>query len=285
MKLAHIIVATDLSESMEPAYEWLRLFSEISIAKPRITLIHFPQIPEPAGNFIHAGNYAEGFLNEYFNRAQLALENVVKREDFKGMDVKGELIILGDNDFGAGIAGFSQKNPADLVILVAKHRNTGLLTGSRLSQMLKAIKSPVFICGKKPIAFHGRIAFATDFSRPSTLVYRQLTEMFAHTKTTISPFFVNTPAELISQNAFREKSLEFSKSAGLKGTGMIKLTNAWSVEEGICNFSEDTLADIIAVSWQDGKSNVPGVFRNSLTEFLLRESALPIIVLPAPREK
>ncbi len=281
MKPGHILIPTDLSDEFEKLALWVDCFSEMGICN-QATFLHFPPITFASSPFSKKDEFPDSLIEAYMNRAHDVMEEKMNRK-WKGKAKINAEIISAGNQIAKNLSAYLNKNIVDLIILSSKSRGKGAFSGSRLKEIIKKVNVPCMVIGNEPPKPGFRIGFASDLTKPSVLVFKDLAEFAKVSHSTVLPFFVNTPDHFISQPEFREKSMGFVRETNNKDRDFVNLFNASVIEEGIQHFGEDHLCDMLALTYQESDSKLNRLFRGSVTESLVADTDFCIIVFPAPK--
>lgn len=266
-----ILVPTDFSD-----HALYALKVAASIAKKisaEIKLIHVYNIP--SYGFAENIYYEEEYKNIIKTQAEKKLDTLADLDILKGIEVSKQYVT--DILMRELVTDKKYKN-VDLIVL-GSHGISGLskvFIGSNTEKIVRLADSPVLTIKNEHTDFNIRkMVFASNFYGESYMVFEKI-KFFANLyKARIDLLKVITPKDFESTPESRKLMEDFAKKVELSNY-TINTYNAFSIEKGITDFSDEINADLIAIETH-GRTGIAHLINGSLAENVAIHIDRPIL--------
>ena len=218
----------------------------------------------------------------YMKLAEKRFSEFLDREYLNGVSL--ETTVQNYKHFNE-IDSVAREFDCDLIVM-GSHGSSGLkeiFVGSNTEKVVRTSEIPVLVVKHKVKAIALQtIVLASNFDEEGIVAFRKAKKLVDSLGATLKLVFVNTPGD-----GFRStkeitprinKFLEEAKVHHEIDVHDITLYNAYTVEEGVFEFSNSIKADAIAMPTH-GRKGIAHFFSGSISEDLVNHSRLPVITL------
>jgi len=270
-----ILVPIDFSKPSEYASKIAARIAKKTNAT--IYLIHLIELPKGVMDMGAGSSYSIPESMLYLRKIRKKILQF--KEDIFSKDIKVEYFIKLNNPF-EGIQKYANKIDADLIIMGSKGYSIfeEILIGTNTEKVVRSSKRPVLIVKKDVKKFKLKnLVFASNFKEENKEVFGKFVN-FANTfDSKIHLLKVNTPANFQATSETIQKIKDFISDFNLQNY-KINVYNDVSVEKGILNFSQETNADLIALSTH-GRSGLAHLFTGSVTKKISKNALRPMLTI------
>lgn len=218
----------------------------------------------------------------YMKLAEKRFSEFLDKEYLKGVSL--ETTVQNYKHFNE-IDSVAREFHCDLIVM-GSHGSSGLkeiFVGSNTEKVVRTSEIPVLVVKYKvkDIALN-TIVLASNFEDDGIVAFRKAKKLVESLGATLKLVFVNTPGDGFRSTkeitARINKFLEEAKVHHEIDVQDITLYNAYTVEEGVFEFSNSIKADAIAMPTH-GRKGIAHFFSGSISEDLVNHSRLPVITL------
>ena len=177
----------------------------------------------------------------------------------------------------------AQEFDCDLIVM-GSHGSSGLkevFVGSNTEKVVRNSERPVLVIKNRAKNFNlEKVVFASSFDREIIPVFQKVKKFVNTFGAKLELVYINTPGDgFRSTKEMNNKILQFlleSKAANDFQLSDIISYNAYTVEEGVFDFSHQVQADAIAMPTH-GRKGLAHFFSGSISEDLVNHADLPVI--------
>lgn len=235
-----------------------------------------------SGGFSASGGGSAGvgaddrFVAELYRQSLRSMDKVINHYLKEGVKMHP---VLSVTDFKAGISDYVAKHKVDMIIMGTSGVSTlsEYFEGNHTEQVLRSVQCPVIALKEPQKDFTLRnIVISTDTSIPSDNYISFLKEMISASDVKVHLVkMVNSDKEVAGG---KEEVRLWAEQHGLSNYSLYCF-NFLNKEADLLNFATKHNADLIAVMVKRKKSWLPKMGTISMSEELIRKSALPVLSL------
>ncbi|MCB0457038.1 MAG: universal stress protein [Flavobacteriaceae bacterium] len=273
-----ILVPIDFSNHSEYALEVAATLAKKHQAG--IVALHMMGLSEAVINKEDSKDMMEAMF--YMKLAEKRFDEFLDKEYLKGISL--ETTVQNYKHFNE-IDSVAHEFHCDLIVM-GSHGSSGLkeiFVGSNTEKVVRTSEVPVLVVKHKvkEIALN-TIVLASNFDEEGIVAFRKAKKLVDSLGATLNLVFVNTPGDGFRSTkeitAKMNSFIEASKVQQEFNTNDITIYNAYTVEEGVFEFSNSIKADAIAMPTH-GRKGIAHFFSGSISEDLVNHSRLPVITL------
>jgi nucleotide-binding universal stress UspA family protein len=285
-----ILIPVDFSPETEILYRFVAALPKPELAE--VTLLHVLEAPViPMQHPAMAEHYARLF-GEVKASAEAQLRELAQRPEFAAVQTEAVLLTEADLSVANRIHEYAQANSFDLMLVCSKHLSNldQLMVGSELRRLLRHSVVPVLCLSPAEEAPKlRRLLYATDLSLQSLSVLPTLHDIAQLLGVELVGANINTPSDFLSDREFRLGQQELAQllltdqMAPQDVFAELINYNDRDVVQGLLHCAEDHQADALALATH-GRSGLSRMLSGSVTEQVVEETRLPLLVLRIPDE-
>ncbi len=171
-----------------------------------------------------------------------------------------------------------EEQGVDLIVIGA-HGIDGLkemFVGSTTEKVVRHSKIPVLVIKNEFADFKiSRFVFACDFSLNNAMAFEKANAFANLFSADLDLVYINTPGDnFLSTEDIHDRIAQFLKEA--KVIAQVDIYNDYTVEKGILNYSENTLADAIGIATH-GRKGLAHFFMGSIGEDVANHAKIPVV--------
>jgi nucleotide-binding universal stress UspA family protein len=268
-----ILVPTDFSDQAYMAAE-----VAASIAKKtgaRVYLLHVINMPSYEGNGF-SGEYqdiAEGLY--VLKMTKKKFKELREQPFFKGVNLAE--VLQFDNVYET-IAAQAKEHDIDLIVM-GTHGSSGLneiFVGSNTEKVVRLANMPVLSVKSTIHNFKiNNLVFASNFYEEAEYSFDKIQTIAEIFDSTIHLLKVITPEHFENTSYSKKLIMDFVKRFHLKKY-TVNIYNHRNLEEGILEFSNDLMADIISINTH-GRTGFSRLINGSIAEGITNHSNIPVL--------
>ena len=265
-----ILVPTDFS-----VHALYALKVAASIAKKinaEIKLVHAFNIP--SAEYVE-DYYYEEYYNEIKSQAGRKLNTLAHMDILKGIELSKHFVtnvlmweLVTDNEY----------KDVDLII-IGSHGESGfnkVFIGSNTEKIVRLADSPVLTIKNEDVDFNIKtMVFASDFYGDSYAVFEKIKFFADLYKAHIHLLKVITPKDFEPTPVSNKLMEDFAKEFKLSNY-TINIYNAFNIEKGITDFSDEINVDLIAIETH-GRTGIAHLINGSLAEDVAKHIDRPVL--------
>jgi len=265
-----ILVLTDFS-----VHALYALKVAASIAKKinaEIKLVHAFNIP--SAEYVE-DYYYEEYYNEIKAQAEIRLNTLADMDILKGIELSKHFVT---NVLMWELVTDNKYKDVDLII-IGSHGESGfhkVFIGSNTEKIVRLADSPVLTIKNEHTGFNiKKMVFASDFYGDSYVVFEKIKFFADLYKAHIHLLKVITPKDFEPTSVSNKLMEDFAKKFELLNF-TINIYNAFSIEKGITDFSDEINTDLIAIETH-GRTGIAHLINGSLAEDIANHIDRPIL--------
>ena len=171
-----------------------------------------------------------------------------------------------------------EEQGADLIVM-GSHGIEGLkemFVGSTTEKVVRHSKIPVLVIKHQFSDFKiDRFVFACDFSLNNAMAFQKAKAFADLFSAELDLVYINTPGDnFLSTEDIQDRIAQFLKEA--KVIAQVNIHNDYTVEKGILNYCEKTLADAIGIPTH-GRKGLAHFFMGSIGEDVANHAKIPVV--------
>ncbi|MEZ4779058.1 MAG: universal stress protein [Flavobacteriaceae bacterium] len=270
-----ILVPIDFSNHSEYALEVAATLAKKHQAG--IVALHMMGLSEAVINKEDSQDMMEAMF--YMKLAEKRFHEFLDKDYLKGISL--ETTVQNYKHFNE-IDSVAHEFQCDLIVM-GSHGSSGLkeiFVGSNTEKVVRTSEIPVLVVKHKvkEIALN-TIVLASNFDEEGIVAFRKAKKLVDSLGATLKLVFVNTPGDgFRSTKEISAKTKNFLEAAKVQDEIDITQYNAYTVEEGVFEYSNSIKADAIAMPTH-GRKGIAHFFSGSISEDLVNHSRLPVITL------
>ena len=265
-----ILVPTDFSD-----HALYALKVAASIAKKinaEIKLIHAFNIP--TAEYVE-DYYYEEYYNEIKAQAEKKLNTLADMDILKGIEISKHFVT---NVLMWELVTDNKYKDVNLIV-IGSHGESGfnkVFIGSNTEKIVRLADSPVLTIKNEDVDFNIKtMVFASDFYGDSYAVFEKIKFFADLYKAHIHLLKVITPKDFEPMPVSNKLMEDFVKKFELSNF-TINIYNAFSVEKGITDFSDEINVDLIAIETH-GRTGIAHLINGSLAEDVASHIDRPVL--------
>ena len=171
-----------------------------------------------------------------------------------------------------------EEQGADLIVM-GSHGIEGLkemFVGSTTEKVVRHAKIPVLVIKHEYSDFKiDRFVFACDFSLNNAMTFQKAKAFADLFSAELDLVYINTPGDnFLSTGDIQDRIAPFLNKA--KVIAQVNIYNDYTVEKGILNYCENTLADAIGIPTH-GRKGLAHFFMGSIGEDVANHAKIPVV--------
>ncbi len=172
----------------------------------------------------------------------------------------------------------AKQHEVDLIVM-GSHGTDGLkeiFIGSNAERVVRNADIPVIVVKEELKDFKvDRLVFACDFKEDNLVAFKKAQNFAKMLSAEIELVYINTPGDnFLSNHDAYEIINDFLSKANVGQ--QVEIFNDYTVEQGILNYSNSILADMIAIPTH-GRKGLSHFFMGSIGEDVANHSKLPVV--------
>ncbi len=283
--IKQIIVTTDFSPESEHAFEFGLMLAKkfganfdvfhiinLPFDYDRPNLLTYDRTNDAGNNVID--RYPE--LKERIGNAIYNLQNLAKRINDEGVEGNSHMLT---NKTVAQLQKIADDMGAGLVLTGTRGKGYSEFAGSFARKLFNHAKRPVIAVKNQVKKIPGRILFSSDFEDTEELhrAYRDLQELNKAFEAEIHYVRVNTPINFEPTEMSLKYMRLFANRYNIPEDKM-HIYNAFSVEEGLCDYARVNEIDMICV-FSKGFKGFRRLLHHSVSSNIINYAEIPVLLL------